>query len=398
MKRLILILLISAVFAFAACSAPVNAGETPIAPASQSQDNTPDLEPNTATENSGEDGSGNYNKYTDYEPSAAQPTDLIKGTDPSILVAYFSRSGNTDISGDVDAVSSASLTVNSDGTTTGNTQLIAQWIAEQTGGDLFLIQTEYTYPLDYDRTVAVGEGQDDDNYFPVIISHLGDISGYDYIFLVYPVWHYSMSIPTRSFLQDYDFAGKTIFAYDVNAGSGFADTLQVIEEFQPGATVVEGLAINQNDVPGSESEVRESAAALLSEYGNAASDGDDDMNNNQNENANPVTISINGENFKVNLEDNDTAREFAQMFADSPLTLELSDYGGFEKVGSLGRALTADNTNMTTEPGDIVLYNGSNIVIFYGSNTWDYTKIGSVEDADGLKDALGEEDVTVVFE
>lgn len=110
-----------------------------------------------------------------------------------------------------------------------------------------------------------------------------------------------------------------------------------------------------------------------------------------------ITLSVNGADFSVNLEDNETAREFADMLKEGGLSIEMSDYGGFEKVGSLGRELTADNVNMTTQTGDIVLYNSSNIVMFYGSNTWDYTKIGSVKDADGFKDALGGGDVTALF-
>ena len=99
-----------------------------------------------ASEEAGEAAA--YTKYADYEPEQAVPAELIPGTNREILVAYFSRSGNTHIADGADAVSSASLTVNADGSTLGNSEQIAGWIAEETGGDLFLIQTEYTYPLD----------------------------------------------------------------------------------------------------------------------------------------------------------------------------------------------------------------------------------------------------------
>lgn len=147
-------------------------------------------------------------------------------------------------------------------------------------------------------------------------------------------------------------------------------------------------------------EAEPSVSAAVSEQPSAthnnSSNGDDNMND-QTENETTVKLSVNGKDFTVILEDNDTAKEFAQMFADAPLTIEMTDYSGFEKVGSLGRELAADNVNMTAQPGDIVLYNGSDIVIFYGSNTWDYTKIGAAENLDGWKDALGEGDVTAVF-
>lgn len=68
-----------------------------------------------------------------------------------------------------------------------------------------------------------------------------------------------------------------------------------------------------------------------------------------------------------------------------------------EKAGSLGRSLTTDNQQITTEAGDIVLYNGNQIVMFYGSNSWSYTKIGRIDDLSGWKDALGNGSVTAVF-
>ena len=104
----------------------------------------------------------NYTRYTDYVPQAAEPVGLIAGTDHGTLVAWFSRVGNTVFDPDVDVVSTASLQVDASGERTGNAQMIAGWIAEETGADVFPIQTAYTYPSDYDQTVEVGEGQDID--------------------------------------------------------------------------------------------------------------------------------------------------------------------------------------------------------------------------------------------
>ena len=87
----------------------------------------------------------------------------------------------------------------------------------------------------------------------------------------------------------------------------------------------------------------------------------------------------------------------ADMLRSEPLTIEMSDYAGFEKVGSLGTRLPASNAQTTTSSGDIVLYNGSQIVIFYGSNSWSYTRLGRIDDLDGWADALGSGDVTVTF-
>ena len=98
--------------------------------------------------------------------------------------------------------------------------------------------------------------------------------------------------------------------------------------------------------------------------------------------------------FTATLADTQAAVEFAQML---PMTITMDDYGGFEKVGSLGRTLTASNSQTTTTAGDIVLYNGNNIVMFYGSNSWSYTRLGKIDDLTGWTDALGRGSVSVTF-
>ena len=110
-----------------------------------------------------------------------------------------------------------------------------------------------------------------------------------------------------------------------------------------------------------------------------------------------MNVEVGGESFTATLENNSAAAALAEMLRSEPLTIEMSDYGGFEKVGSLGTRLPASNAQTTTSSGDIVLYNGSQIVIFYGSNSWSYTRLGRIDDLDGWADALGSGDVTVTF-
>lgn len=93
-----------------------------------------------------------------------------------------------------------------------------------------------------------------------------------------------------------------------------------------------------------------------------------------------INIEVGGRFFAAALAENEAARELAGML---PLMLELSDYGGFEKVGPLGASLTTSNRQITTSSGDIVLYNGNQIVMFYGSNSWSYTPLARVDDLTG---------------
>lgn len=108
-------------------------------------------------------------------------------------------------------------------------------------------------------------------------------------------------------------------------------------------------------------------------------------------------VQIGDHTFKATLEDNAAVDAFAKMLEQAPVVLQMSDYGGFEKVGTLGQSLPASNNQTTTQSGDIVLYNGNQIVIFYGSNSWSYTRLGRIDDLSGWQDALGSGDVTVTF-
>lgn len=199
----------------------------------------------------------NYTRYTDYEPQKADPIGLIPGENHNVLVAWFSRVGNTVFDPDVDAITRATLQYDSQGELLGNAQMIAGWIAEETGADVFPIQTAYTYPSDYNQTVAVGEGQDIDFVSLKLAAYLDDVSGYDTVWLVAPIWHYTVCTPLRIFLSETDLSGKTVYVVTTHCGSRFADTVERIREMQPGAKVIKAVAVSGSDPNSYEEEVRE---------------------------------------------------------------------------------------------------------------------------------------------
>ena len=92
-----------------------------------------------------------------------------------------------------------------------------------------------------------------------------------------------------------------------------------------------------------------------------------------------INITIEGKTMPVNLVDNEATRTLVAALQESPITYEADDYGGFEKVGGLGRSLPTNNQQITTEAGDVILYSGNQIVLFYGSNSWSYTRLGRIE-------------------
>ena len=109
-----------------------------------------------------------------------------------------------------------------------------------------------------------------------------------------------------------------------------------------------------------------------------------------------ITLDINGTEIPVQWEENRAVEDLKALLADGELTIQTQAYGGFEQVGSLPQSLTADDAQMTTEPGDIVLYNGNSIVLFYGSNSWSYTKLGHMTDFDEATDALLRADTVTI--
>lgn len=123
-----------------------------------------------------------------------------------------------------------------------------------------------------------------------------------------------------------------------------------------------------------------------------------DTNSNTEENmVKKMTLQIGNSSFMATLENNPAVDAFVEMISDSPIIIQMNDYSGFEKVGSLGTNLPANDKQTTTHAGDIVLYNGNQIVIFYGSNSWSYTRLGKIDDLSGWDDALGSGDITVTF-
>ena len=110
-----------------------------------------------------------------------------------------------------------------------------------------------------------------------------------------------------------------------------------------------------------------------------------------------ICIQIGDYKFTATLEKTTAANELFQMLEEAPLVLELDDYSGFEKVGPLGKSLTRSDKQTTTQKGDIVLYNGSNIVMFYGSNSWSYTRLGKIDDLTNWEEALGSGSITITL-
>ena len=108
---------------------------------------------------------------------------------------------------------------------------------------------------------------------------------------------------------------------------------------------------------------------------------------------------INSQVLTAVLENNSSADAFAALLENGPLTLSMSDYGNFEKTGELPESLKRNDSTITAEPGDIILYQGKTITVYYDYNTYNFTRLGKITDitSEELKELLGKNDVTVTF-
>lgn len=188
-------------------------------------------------------------------------TDTGDTSDSRILIAYFSMPEDIDTDG-IDANAGASVVVR-DGEVLGNVQFMAQTIQETIGGDLFRIETTQQYPLDHDPLVDQATEEQDEDTRPELATHIENPEQYDTILLGYPNWWGDMPQALYTFLEEYDFAGKTIIPFCPHGGSGFSKTESTIGKLQPDAQVSgDGLSISRNDVADSAKEVTHWAESL----------------------------------------------------------------------------------------------------------------------------------------
>lgn len=240
MRKIAAILLSSLlVLSLAACSNNQQGETTTQAPSSQTE--TP-----SAASAAGDNETGGS--------SVTQGT----ASDSNILIAYFSVP-ETD---GVDTVAGASRVV-VDGEVLGNNQYIARLIQQETGGDLFRIETVQEYPGSHDPLLEFAYNERAEDARPELAAQIENLDSYDVIFLGYPNWNSDLPMPLYTFLEEYDFSGKTIIPFTTHGGSGFSRTIQTIQQLQPGADVVQdGLSISRNNVSEAQSDVTQWVAGL----------------------------------------------------------------------------------------------------------------------------------------
>lgn len=185
-------------------------------------------------------------------------------TKQKILIAYFTWADNTVVEdqeaavqsamahyeamGDAalygaDAISSASVVV------PGNTARLGEWIWQETGGDLFSIQVKDPYPSDYEECMDRASREDAENARPELVGSVEDFSNYDVIFLGFPNWWGSVPMPVLSFVEEYDFSGKTVVPFCAHGTGGLSATVRDLKAALPdSAAVLDSLGVYRADI------------------------------------------------------------------------------------------------------------------------------------------------------
>ncbi|MCQ2771877.1 MAG: hypothetical protein MJ238_01180 [Bacilli bacterium] len=242
---------------------------------------------------------------------------------------------------------------------TGNTKAIAGYISENYSCPAFEVEAKVPYSDDdikYYTDCRADREQGDPNARPELKNTNLDLSIYDCIFLGYPIWHSDAPKIMYTFVETFDLSNKTIVPFCTSASSGIGNSAKNLENLTHQGTWLEGKRFSSN----------ESRANVLSWV--------ESLPINKKE---AREMRINETKVDVRWEDNESVEELFSIARDG-LRIDTHLYGGFEQVGSLGHTIKSNDVEMTTNPGDIVLYSSNQIVVFFGSNTWAYTKLGHI--------------------
>ena len=164
-----------------------------------------------------------------------------------VLTVYFTRVGNSEFEEDVDVVSSASLMKDNE-TLVGNSQLLATMVYNAVGGELYGIQTEKKYPSAYSDTVSVAKDEMDSDEDVALSGTLPELSWYDMVVLVFPVWWGTVPGAVKSFLQSDDLSGKTIYPLVTHGGSGAGNSVEDIRKLCKADVSNDVLEVFDDDV------------------------------------------------------------------------------------------------------------------------------------------------------
>ena len=276
--------------------------------------------------------------------------------DGKVLVVYFSR--------------------------TGNTRPLAEYIADELNADIYEIQAKIPYTDDdikYYTDCRADREQADPSARPEIAGELPDLSGYETVFLGYPIWHGQAPKIIYTFLESVNLDGKLIVPFCTSGSSPIGSSATNLHPLASGAEWNEGKRFAAGT---SKTEIVQWVRTIITE-----------------DTVMKIKIQVNGHELTATLADNSSAEALYELLKQGNVTVEAHDYGNFEKVGILPQSLPRNDEDINTTAGDIILYQGSSICFYYSTNSWDFTRLGRIDGSENLnlKEIYGSGDAVFVL-
>lgn len=334
--------------------------------------------------------------------NAEEITDAPLDTDPpasqspgetgnsNILIAYFTWADNTVVedpsSVDVDATTSASVLA------PGNTAKLASWIQQEVGGDLHSIVVEEPYSSDYDECLDRAADEKAENARPALASHVDNMEDYDIVFLGFPNWWYTLPMPVLTFVEEYDWSGKTVVPFVTHGTGGLSSTIRDLTAALPeDVTILEPIGVYRPEVDASQSAVQEWIAGLDLELPQGGNGQTQKEETNTMESTRRIRFSLDdGSEIIVQLNDNPAAEALYEML---PIELSFEDFNSTEKIAYLTEEIPSDGSPDQRDPdvGSLCYYiPWGNLCFFYRDfrPSSSLIPLGQVESGAGLLEGL----------
>lgn len=271
---------------------------------------------------------------------------------------------------------------------TGHTKPLAKYAANYLNADFYEIIPEEPYTdedLNYGNSNSrTTKEQNDNTARPKISGHIENMEQYDTVIIAHPIWWGQAPKIIYTFLESYDFSGKTLTTMCTSGSSPLGSSAANLKALTDNS--VTWLDSKRFSIGASENEVTE----WLEQIG---------LNSENSEQVEKEMImKIDGQAVPVTWEENESVAELKNQAEQGTISVQMSMYGGFEQVGSLGRSYPSNDSQITTQNGDIVLYSSSQLVLFYGSNSWAYTRLGKINLLSSkVTELLSNQNVTVTI-
>ena len=267
---------------------------------------------------------------------------------------------------------------------TNNTEKIANYIIDYIDSDSYEIEATVPYSdadIAYNNSSCrANQEQNDKTARPEIANPIESLDSYDVIYLGYPIWWGEEPRIIDTFLESYDFSDKTVIPFCTSASSEITTSEKNISNLVDIGNQLEGKRFSTST---SQSKVEQWIDEL-------------NIKTNTEE---KIYLTINDTKISASLENNSSAQALKEQLSEGDIIINAHDYSNFEKVGDLGFSLPRNDTQITTTSGDLILYQGNKFVLYYDENSWNFTKLGHVDNMtqERLKELLGDGDVTITL-